>query len=140
MVSLFGLRRTSIAHCMSRGDCRKNPKHDVGSMGTQISARGPIDDFPYGAHPIRLLVDFEVIPTLQVDNMFLNRIIIELVNNSTRDVFFWWVKAPCNLKLLMHLSQSLRCPACSFSHSVIVDLSCNIIAIKQIMCMPIRSH
>ena len=55
--------------------------------------------------------DFEVIPTLQVDNMFLNRIIIELVNNSMRYVFFWWVKAPCNLKPLMHLSQSLRCPS-----------------------------
>ena len=68
------------------GDCQKNPKHDVGSMGTQISAQGPIDDFPYGAHPIRLLVKTEVIPMLQVDNMFLNRIIIELVNNSTRDV------------------------------------------------------
>ena len=38
---------------MSRGGERKNPKHDVGSMGTQISARGPVDDdddFLYGAH------------------------------------------------------------------------------------------
>ena len=49
-----------------KGGERKNPKHDVGSMGTQISARGPTDTFPkwgtsllsrpsllhyYGAHP-----------------------------------------------------------------------------------------
>ena len=46
--------RTQRHGCLTpRGGGRKNPKHDVGSMGTQISARGPVDDFLYWAHPIR---------------------------------------------------------------------------------------
>ena len=47
--------------------------------------------------------DFE---TLTFNNMFSNTFIIELANNSTKDVF---EKATWNLKLLMHLRQ--RCPS-----------------------------
>ena len=46
MSSILGnTPRHPVTPVFSRGDWRKNPKHDVGSMGTHISARGPIDDF-----------------------------------------------------------------------------------------------
>ena len=39
-----------------RGTQRGFPKHDVVSMGVNISARGPLIEFLYGDYPIRLSV------------------------------------------------------------------------------------
>ena len=41
---------------ISRGYGQRYPKHDVGSMGTHISARGPVIDFLYVVHDITVLV------------------------------------------------------------------------------------
>ena len=42
----------------SRGAQRGFPKHDVVSMGIDISARGPLIEFLYEDHPIRLSVKY----------------------------------------------------------------------------------